>query len=60
MKTWECTFWRENPQLSNGGYKTARTVEANTKASAEKKAEKKYGGPSYGGMILLNVVEKKL
>ena len=57
MKTWKCVFWRSNPQLTKGGYETTRTVEAKTKASAEKKAEKQYGNAIYGGMTLLRVEE---
>ena len=57
MKTWKCTFWRSNPQLKSGGYETTRTVEAKTRASAEKKAEAKYGDAVYGGMTLLKVEE---
>lgn len=57
MKKWTAVFWRSNPQFSEGGYETKRTVEARTKASAAKKAEKAYGKTVYGSMILLRVEE---
>lgn len=57
MKKWNAVFWRMNPQLKNGGYETTRTVEAKTAASAAKKAEKQYGHPIYGGMVLMRVEE---
>ena len=55
MKTWNCIFWRINPQLTNGGYETVRKIEARTASSAEKKATKKYGNCIYGGMSLIRV-----
>lgn len=55
MKTWNCIFWRSNPQLSKGGYETVRKVEARTATSAVKKAALIYGRPVYGGMTLLRV-----
>lgn len=37
MKKYIAIFWRGNPQLENGGYETARTIEAKTITSARKK-----------------------
>ena len=38
MKKYIAKFWRNNPQLANGGYETTRTIEAKTITSARKKA----------------------
>ena len=58
MKRYTATFWRTNPQLANGGYETTRTVEARTKASAEKKAQAIADECRYGGMTLLRIEEE--
>lgn len=55
MKKFKATFWRSNPQLSNGGYETTRTIEAKTIRSAEKKAREISAKCLYGGMSLLKV-----
>lgn len=56
MKTYEATFWRGNPQLTNGGYETKRTIEAKTIASARKKA-REFENCRYGSMTLLDIKE---
>lgn len=58
MKRYTATFWRANPQLANGGYETKRTVEAKTRASAEKKAQKIADECNYGSMTLLHIEEE--
>ena len=58
MKRYTATFWRNNPQLASGGYETTRTVEARTKASAEKKAQAIADGCRYDGMTLLRIEEE--
>lgn len=55
MKTYIATYFRVNPQLANGGYKTTRTIEAKTIVSARKKAEKIADECVYGAMILRDV-----
>lgn len=57
MKKFTARFWRSNPQLANGGYETSRTIEARTKAAADKKADKICKDCVYGGMRLLDMVE---
>lgn len=54
MKTYTVTFFRGNPQIKNGGYETTRTIEAKTKASAEKKA-RKFENCLYGTMTLIKI-----
>lgn len=55
MKKWKATIWRGNPQLTNGGYETTRTIEAKTQKSAWKKAEKIAESCLYGYMQVLKV-----
>lgn len=55
MKKFTATFWRGNPQLASGGYKTTRTIEAKTIASARKKAREISEKTIYGSMDLLDV-----
>lgn len=55
MKKFIITFWRENPQLRNGGYYRNQEVEARTEASARKKAEKIAAGAAYGSMMVVSV-----
>jgi len=55
MKKYIATFWRENPQLQNGGYETKRTIEARNRTEAIKKA--KEINVAYGSMNLLDVEE---
>nr|DAX37854.1 MAG TPA: hypothetical protein [Caudoviricetes sp.] len=50
MKEFRITFWRGNPQLSNGGYEATRIVEARTLSSAKKQADKICSSCVYGGM----------
>lgn len=57
MKKYIARFWRENPQLANGGYETTRTIEAKTMASARKKANEIEIGCVYGGMTLISIEE---
>lgn len=57
MNTYEAKFFRNNPQLSNGGYETTRTIEAKTIASARKKAREISEKCLYGSMTLLDVVK---
>ncbi len=57
MKRFKATFWRSNPQLTNGGYETTRTIEAKTIRSARKKANEICENVNYGGMELLNIEE---
>lgn len=55
MKKYTARFWRENPQLKNGGYETTRTIEAQNAREARKKAAQIAGGCLYGGMTLLTI-----
>lgn len=55
MKKYIARFWRENPQLANGGYETTRTIEAKTLASARKKAKEIASSCVYGGMTLISI-----
>lgn len=55
MKEFRITFWRSNPQLSNGGYETTRIVEARTLSSAKKQADKICSSCVYGGMSVLKI-----
>ena len=55
MKRFIITFWRENPQLRNGGSYRSQEVEARTEASARKKAEKIAAGVIYGSMCVVSV-----
>lgn len=57
MKKFKATFWRSNPQLTNGGYVTTRTIEAKTIRSARKKANEICAKTLYGSMTLLNIEE---
>ncbi len=54
-KTYIATFWRENPQLKNGGYETKRTIEAKNRTEAIKKA--KEINAAYGSLNLLDIEE---
>ena len=45
MKTYIATYYRHNPQLSNGGYQTTRKIEAVSITSARKKAREITGAP---------------
>ena len=55
MKKFTAVFWRSNPQLKNGGYKTKRTIEARALQAAKNKAAKM--NPIYGGLRLLDIYE---
>lgn len=55
MKTFIVTFWRENPQLKNGGRYTTRTIEARTEASAREKADKIAEAVPYDEMYVVSV-----
>ena len=55
MKKFIARFWRSNPQLSDGGYETTRTIEAKTLASARKKANEIASSCVYGGMTLISI-----
>ena len=55
MKKFIITFWRENPQLVNGGSYRTREVEARTEASARKKADKIAEAVPYGSMYVVSV-----
>lgn len=55
MKSFRITFWRDNPQLSNGGYETTRIVEAKTLSSAKKQADKICSSCVYGGMSVKKI-----
>lgn len=55
MKTYVATFFRHNPQLANGGYRTERRIEAVSITSARKKAREYTEGVTYGSMELLDV-----
>lgn len=57
MKKYTVTFWRSNPQLKNGGYKTTRTVEAKNRRQAVTKAEEICGHCVYGGMTIEDIRE---
>lgn len=59
MKKYIATFWRGNPQLENGGYETARTIEAKTITSARKKAMEIERKSIYGTMELIDIKEEK-
>lgn len=58
MKKYTVTLWRGNPQFENGGYKTTRTVEARTLASAKKKA-REFEKCLYGSMTVIDVKEEE-
>lgn len=55
MKTYIATYFRHNPQFSNGGYETKRKIEAKTIASARKIARDLSEKAAYGSMELLKV-----
>ena len=55
MKKYTATYWRENPQLKNGGYETTRTIEAKTPEAAKKKAEAVQ--VAYGSLRLIDIEE---
>ena len=55
MKKFIITFWRENPQLVNGGSYRTREVEACTEYSARKKAKKIADSVLYGSMHIVSV-----
>lgn len=55
MKKFTATYFRSNPQMTNGGYKTTRTIEAKTIASARKKAREIEAKCIYGGMSLTDI-----
>lgn len=55
LKTYKATFWRGNPQLKDGGYKTVKTIQAVSIASARKKAREYESWCSYGTMKLLKI-----
>lgn len=55
MKTFVITFWREIPQLKNGGRYTTREIEARTEASAREKAQKIADAVPYGSMQVISV-----
>lgn len=55
MKLYVAVFWRGNPQLTRGGYKTVRSIEANTLRQARKQAEEIERDCVYGSMRLLDV-----
>ena len=59
MKQYVATYFRSNPQLTNGGYETTRTIEAKTIVSAKKKANEIAGKCAYGGMHLIKIEESK-
>ena len=48
-------FWRGNRQLRNGGYYTAREIEAKTATGAERKAKKISKECVYGSMVLSDI-----
>ena len=58
MKKYTITLWRGNPQLTDGGYETTRTVEAKSLASARKQADKLASRCAYGSMTVLAVREE--
>ncbi len=55
MRNFIITFWRENPQLSHGGYYRTQVVEARTESSARKKADKIANATVYGSMYVVSV-----
>lgn len=55
MKKFIVTFWRENPQLKNGGSYRTREIEAKTEAAARKKADKIAEAVPYGEMYVVSV-----
>ena len=55
MKTYIATYYRNNPQLSSGGYQTTRKIEAASITSARKKAREIAEGCVYGSLELLGV-----
>ena len=59
MKKFTATFWRGNPQITGGGYKTTRTIEAKTLASAKKKTREIEKNCCYGSMYLLEIIEQE-
>lgn len=59
MKTYTAKFRRDNPQLSNGGYYTTRTIKAKSKANAIKQAKKLENCP-YGSMTLIELIEEEV
>ena len=58
MKTFIATFWRGNPQLKSGGYKTTCEINAMTHKAAERKALQYEKNVGYGSMSLIMVEEK--
>ena len=59
MNTYIATFFRGNPQLKNGGYKTKRTIQAHSMTSARKKACEISNNVNCGTMRLIDIVEEK-
>lgn len=57
MKTYTATYWRSNPQLTNGGYETTRMIEAENKRKAMKIANDISNRTSYGSMTLRDLRE---
>ncbi len=55
MKNYIAIFHRSNSQLKNGGYRTEFTIEAQTIASARKKAREIESGCVYGSLSLIEV-----
>ena len=55
MKEFIITFWRENPQLANGGYYRTQTISARTEYSARKNADKIASKVPYGEMWVVSV-----
>ena len=54
-RTYTATFWRNNPQLKNGGYYTTKEFQAVSHKAAERQAERYTKGIVYVGLDLINV-----
>ena len=57
-KTFITTFWRGNPQSSNGGYETTRTIEAKSIKGAMKRVKEIENNVAYGTMSFRHIEEK--
>jgi hypothetical protein len=59
MKKYKASFWKENNRIRNGGYETARIIEARNGRQAMRKAEEILNRPLSGMIAISNLEEIK-
>jgi len=59
MTKFVAIYWRGNPQLTSGGYYTAKEVSGKTLESVERRLANAKDDSAYGSMSLVKVIERE-